>query len=244
MNEATTIPAPPGWGSDKLSDFLQQVINHQFATFVNLRPAFDLLGEVDACFLPIAENMVNPRRNQLSVLLLYRAHAAFRAACGSSMAGQSPETFVVLRSCLEYSGYALLIHQKPELGVVWLNRHEDPAKMREMRRQFQAVNVENSIRSADARLGEVYSDLYNRAIDFGGHPNTRGLTGSMQLEESEEGSHYMQIYLHGNDMPLRHCRKSTAQAGVCSLHIFQHIFSERFMLLGIRDKLIKLRTRL
>jgi hypothetical protein len=54
----------------------------------------------------------------------------------------------------------------------------------------------------------------------------------------------MQIYLHGNDMPLRHCRKSTAQAGVCSLHIFQHIFSERFMLLGIRDKLIKLRTRL
>lgn len=244
MEKIETIPNPAGWGEDKLSEYLQLARNNQLATFVNLRPEFDLLHEIDDCYVRVAENMLNPKRNLLSILLLYRSHAAYRAACGTSMAGQSPETFVLLRSCLEYSGYALLIHQDQSLALVWLNRHTDDATLRKMRREFQAVNVDNAIQSADAGLGRVYKELYNRAIDFGGHPNTRGLTGSMQLEEGPDLSRYLQIYLHGDGMALRHCLKSTAQVGVCSLHIFQHILPERFMLLGIREKLIELRKRL
>ena len=106
------------------------------------------------------------------------------------------------------------------------------------------MKVDSAIQSADAGLGRVYSELYDRAIDFGGHPNTRGVTGSMQLEEGPDLSQYLQIYLHGDDMALRHCLKSTAQVGVCSLHVFQHILPERFTLLGIREKLIELRKRL
>jgi hypothetical protein len=244
MDKIETIPNPPDWGDDKLSEYLQRARNNQLATFVNLRPAFDILKEIDECFVRIAANMLNPKRNLLAVLLLYRSHAAYRAACGTSMAGQSPETFVLLRSCLEYSGYALLIHKNPNLAVIWLNRHDDAAALREMRREFQAVNVEKAIQSTDAGLGRVYEELYNRAIDFGGHPNTRGVTGSMQLEKGPDLSQYLQIYLHGDDMALRHCLKSTAQIGLCSLHLFQHILTERFMLLGIREKLIELRGRL
>ena len=241
--KAKSIPTPPGWGEDKLSEFLQRVQKNQLGSFVNFRAEFELLREVDDCFVKIAENLLNPRKNILSVLLLHRSHAAYLAACGTSMAGQVPETFVLLRSCLEYSGYALLIHRDNELGVLWLNRHEDQAAFRKMRKEFQAIKVERTIIAVDAELGRIYSDFYNRAVDFGGHPNTRGVTGSMKMEETPDLKQYLQVYLHGDDMARRHALQSTAQVGVCSLHIFQHILPERFMLLGIRDRLIGLRGR-
>jgi hypothetical protein len=47
----------------------------------------------------------------------------------------------------------------------------------------------------------------------------------------------------GDSIALMHGLKSTAQSGLCSLHVFQHIFRERFQLLGLRERLAKLRTR-
>jgi hypothetical protein len=112
------------------------------------------------------------------------------------MAGQSPETFVLLRSCLEYSGYALLIHKEPNLAIVWLRRHQDEDTFRGLRKQFLAIKVARVIQSTDPRLGDLYNELYDRAIDFGGHPNAKGVTASMTRDEDS----YLAIYLHGDDI--------------------------------------------
>src|SRR5438270_6857614 len=65
--KAKSIPTPPGWGEDKLSEFLQRVQKNQIGSFVNFRAEFELLREVDDCFVKIAENLLNPRKNILSV---------------------------------------------------------------------------------------------------------------------------------------------------------------------------------
>jgi hypothetical protein len=221
---------------DKLWDFLQQVRYHQLATLTYFKPAFDMLGDVDDGFIRLLEKIEKPQINKLPSLFLYRSHAAYRAACGTSMAGQSPETFVLLRSCLEYSGYALQIHQKPTLDMIWLRRHKDDDALRAMRKQFTYENVKKAVQSTDAGLGSWYSQLYERAIDFGAHPNAKGVTLSMSWDEGS-------IYLHDDNLALHHCLDSTARTGLCSLYVFQHVLSEQFISLGLGKKLQELGRR-
>jgi hypothetical protein len=148
-----------------------------------------------------------------------------------------------LRSCLENAGYAQLIGSDIALAETWLRRHDDPETLSASKRAFQAGRVTEAIAEADGKLAAVYDELYQRTIDFGGHPNERAATGSMKLEEAPGVRHYQQVYLHGDGVPLLHALKSAAQIGVCSLHVFQHIFKERFQILGIRERLIELRKR-
>jgi hypothetical protein len=241
MTEPDELPPPPGWRDDKLSEFLGYARNNQFATFAKKQAEYALLREIDSAFLRVGENLINPK-NLLSANLFYRSHSAYRAACGTSMAGQLPETFVLLRSCLEYAAYGLHIYKNPALGVAWLDRHRDAEAFRAMKKEFLAVNVQKEIESVDTRLGQIYRTLYDRAIDFGGHPNVRGVAGNMAMDEQPDRVMMNHLYLHGDDDALLMALKSTAQVGVTSLHIFQHVFPERFMILGVRDTLAKFRT--
>jgi hypothetical protein len=240
MSEENRIASPTSnlcWGTDKLSEFLQRVRDHQLATFINIRPAFDVLREIDDCFVRISESMEKSQTSQLSLMFFDRCHAAYRATCGTSMAGQSPETFVLLRSCLEYSGYALLIHQKPHLEMVWLHRHNGDDARSKMRNAFTATKAKKGVQSTDPGLGHWYNDLYDNAIDFGAHPNAKGVTASMRFDEGS----YRQIDLHDDDLVLHHCLDSTARAGLCSLYVFYDILPERFIRLGISKKVDELR---
>lgn len=231
---------PPDWGTDGLSGYLKAVAENQHATFVHMKEQYRLLDRIDASFLKIGTNLLNPK-DAMGPLFLFRSHAAYRAACGAAMAGQVAETFVLLRSCLEYAGYGLRINHNPALGPVWLNRHESDAAIREMKKQFSYRAIRDEIQSCDGRLGQIFDDLYQRTIDFGGHPNERAMMSSMKITEGDGRTSLLQLYLHPGDMPMQHAMKSTAQAGATSLHLFQWAFKERFELLGIRAELEELR---
>ena len=62
------------------------------------------------------------------------------------------------------------------------------------------------------------------------------------MDEQPDRITLTHLYLHGDDDALLMGLKSTAQVGAASLHIFQHVFRERFMILGVRGMLEKLRT--
>jgi hypothetical protein len=158
------------------------------------------------------------------------------------MGTQLPETFVLLRSCLEYAGYGLHLNANPSLGQTWLKRHDDAAALRAMKKAFLGVEVEQTILATDKELARIYGELYERTIDFGGHPNLRGVLSNMMWNEGNEKRELQQIYLHANETTVLHALKTTAQVGMCSLHLFQHVFPERFSLLQIRDRLTQLRA--
>jgi hypothetical protein len=160
------------------------------------------------------------------------------------MGTQLPETFVLLRSCLEYAAYGLHLNANPSLGETWLKRHDDAAALKAMKKAFLGPEVEQTIVAKDKELGPVYKDLYERTIDFGGHPNLRGVVSNMLLKETADKRELQPVYLHADETIVLHALKTTAQVGVCSLHLFQHVLAERFLLLGIREKLIELRNRL
>lgn len=234
---------PSGWADDSLTEYIEAAYRQRFATFVNRKDWFQRLASLDQCFMRVvATDWVAP--TDIPPLLFFRCHSAYRVACEHAMAGQAAETFPQIRVCLEYAVYALHIHKNPGFDETWLRRHDDDDAMNAVKDEFTIGNIRATIGKADQHTAKVFNELYQTAIDFGGHPNERSVTGSLTINEQNGRMERQQIYLHADDLMLDHVLKTTAQTGVCALKIFQEVFTARFELLGVRAELLKLRKGL
>jgi hypothetical protein len=231
-DDGTLPPPPPGWGGDRLTEFHCAALLNSYATYVQMRPAANQLIDVDGAFHKAAENLRNPP-DVLGAMLLLRSHSAYRAATRLAMSGEAPETFPLLRACLEYALYAVHINRNPGYGEIWMRRHQDEAARKNVRKAFQHADVMNTLKVADAILASQVAALYERCVDFGAHPNERGMTGSMTMEKVSEGKLYAAVYAHDDSLTLSHLMKTTAQIGLGALLILSLIFNERFKDLGI-----------
>lgn len=240
----TTGKHPPkGWGHDELSKFLDVVHWNNWATFASKPVGFGLLRQIDEAFYTIATNLHQPQ-HVLEPMMLLRSHSAYRAACGLVMGGQVVDAFPSLRSVLEYATYALHIHHNPGHDEVWIRRHDDSASMKACRREFTARKVMATLEAVDKPLHDAIDTLYERAIDYGGHPNERGLTSAMQMKELADGAEFLHAYVVDDGVALTHAIKTTAQVGLGALLIFRTMFKERFDILGITPILDDLSARL
>ena len=89
----------------------------------------------------------------------------------------------------------------------------------------------------DARLSQHFKLLYNRTIDFGGHPNPSGTLNAIKLEKEKTSISYTTLALVTEELPLLHALENTRQVGLAVLFVFQHIFKQKFELLGIRKEM-------
>lgn len=233
---------PQGWGAKDLTAFLDLVRNNQYATFANHRDAVSVLERIDSAFMRIGSHLLNPK-DQLTPFFLYRSHSALRAASACAMAGQTVETFVLLRSCLEFAAYALQIDKVQGARQKWLDRHKDESSRKAATNAFRMDHMRPTIAKCDARLEKIFGGLYQRCIEYGAHPNEQAVWGSLQLKEGADRVEVLQIYLHKDGAALRAAVKGTAEIGLCALFILQHVsaFTARFELLGLKQELQSLR---
>jgi hypothetical protein len=238
-----TNPTPPGWGQDELSKFLQKTHEQQYATFHNKCDATAKLIAIDGLFVRVSNEWLNPK-SEISAMLFLRCHAAMRAASGEAMAGQVVESFRQSRGMMENAAYAVHIHRNSHLGKVWLNRHADETGMKASKSEFKHGNVMKSVKSANVHAGGRFEMLYQRTIDFGGHPNERSVTGSMKMTKQADRREMLALMLHGDDAAFNAGLKSVTQCAMVSLEMLQVIFNARFELLGVNEAMIKLRAGL
>lgn len=234
---------PSGWGEDSLSDFVTRALNNIFATH-DQRPAdYGRLVEIDRVFRTLLENL-NHTDEWFAGFFVLQSHSAYLGAARLSMSGQLSETYVVLRSCLEHALYGLYLSAHPEHVSTWLDRHKDEASRKKARRHFEMRILFEHLLATDPSRHEPIKLLYERTIDYGAHPNPRALVSALEQEESEGSIHFQRLYLVGDDEPLHLCLRSTAQVGVGSLEVFRNIYRTRYELLGIEERLRKLRSGL
>ncbi len=157
------------------------------------------------------------------------------------MSGQAAETFPQLRSCLEYALYALHINEYPALAEVWLRRHENEESLQEVKRSFRHVRIMKTLLARDVALHSSLSELYQRTIDFGGHPNERAVSNSSKIRIEGDTMVIRNQFLHGDSSALDHALRTNAQIGLGSLMVFQLIYKERFDLLGLHDTIESLK---
>ncbi|MGE3248635.1 MAG: hypothetical protein AB7J28_01150 [Hyphomonadaceae bacterium] len=125
-----------------MTKFLAAAHGNRYATFVKKREATTLLIQIDACFFKVVDGWINPRP-WFPGLLYLRSHAAFRAACGYSLSGQTADAYPLLRTCLEFAAYALHMTVNPTLQAVWLRRHDDDDCMRAVKTQFTVASTQH-----------------------------------------------------------------------------------------------------
>jgi hypothetical protein len=238
-----STPAPPGWGKDELSRFLQQTHQQQYATFHNKKEAVGRLVAIDDLFVRVSKAWLNPP-SEIEAMLFLRCHAAFRAAAGEAMAGQVVESYRQCRGMMENAAYAVHIHREPSLAKVWLDRHVSEAGMKASKKAFRHELVAQSVTTANMHAGKRFNDLYQRTIDFGGHPNERSVTGSMKVVEEPDRRVMLAIMLHGDDLALDMALKSVAQCAMVSLEMLQVLYDAKFEILGINAAIISLRRGL
>ena len=58
-------------------------------------------------------------------------------------------------------------------------------------------------------------------INFGGHPNQRGVVGSIRVTHDQDKALVTNVYLEGEGLALYHALKTTAQTGICALRLLQ-----------------------
>lgn len=246
-NVATGVEAqgrkPPGWGDDQLAAFLDVASDNVLGTYAQMRPEYATMQTVDAAYVTFMDALLNPQ-DPIAPLFVLQAHAAFRAAAGLAMSGQSSPAFMVMRGCLESSLYGLYFNRHFETFEVWAHRHDDEEARRRVKNEFTIRRLRDCLGAIDPETNDVVGQLYEKTIDFGAHPNVLALAGAFRASRAEGRQQFKVIYLTADPLTIRGTMKSVAQSGVCSLLIFRNVFAERFDLLGITDTLRELRARL
>jgi hypothetical protein len=225
------------WGTDYLTQFLERVHDNQRGNHQKFAGPYSIMQRIDNCFVSAGKNLRNPTPALTAVLFL-RSQYAYKTAAGMTLAGQATETFVMLRSCLEYAGYALAMFAEPPLEAVFANRHMDDPTMKAQKEKSQIGAIRKVVAGFDTKLAENFHIFYSRAIDFGGHPNPHATFSTMELEPNNS---ILTLAMTNDEKVVLHSMKSTAQAGLTALFIFQHIFKAKFELLGIRAEMDALR---
>jgi len=141
--------------------------------------------------------------------------ASFRVA----LSGHPAAVFPLVRTSLEAACYAFLMNSDPELEQIWLDRHRDVEGLAKCRKAFTPAvkNTSAAINQIQDGSGDFIRQMYEAAIDFGGHPNVSSVMRHLSLRETEEQNHVNLAGLYGAAAP------ATAQALVACLEFGQAI---------------------
>lgn len=244
MEKLDPIEPPPGWGTDELSNFLEISQRNTYATFHILRPPYEKLAGIDRLYRKVIDNLSHSA-SWFAALFVLRSHSSYLAAARMALSGQVPETYLLLRGCLENAIYGFYIDRHPELRETWLRRHDDAEAMKLVRKEFQIGPILSSVEAAHSNTGAIARTLYDRTIDYGAHPNERALSQVLGMNRGEGEVRFEVRYLmKGKDVAFGLALKTCAQVGVCGLDLFYLVYPQRFDILAITDDLQQLKRDL
>lgn len=229
---------PAGWKKPKLTPYLENLWGNTLGTFARKQEAHRLC-RIDDLMSEIGDDWTGMKPSSIALvplMMFFRCHSAFRAAAAIGMGGATTEGMAVLRLSLEWAGYSALIAQKPELADIWWERDSDVKAKKTMRRSFGHEDILVAIKSYDPQLASAYSDLYERLIQFGAHPNEKAVSANLQMKRDTAELALNQIYLHEDNLQLDQWIRTANQIGICVLKTFGFIHVQRYEQLGMNQR--------
>ena len=106
-----------------------------------------------------------------------------------ALSGHSSAVYPLLRTSLEAACYAYKIAKTPELSATWLERDTSTESRKRFRAQFgQAVADVAKVFDDAPDFSASIRQMYDAAIEFGGHPNPRAVLDHMDIDADSEGN--------------------------------------------------------
>lgn len=231
-NPNQAIQRPSGWGDDSLSTFMIMAEENGYATFQNEKVYYDKLSQIYATFEK-AIDVMHDSSNWFELLLFIKARGAFLAASRLGMATQVAETSPLIRAVIENSLYGFFLHKHPEYSKTWLERHKNKEAKKEVKEIFVIGSMIDNLKFSNKSLGKIAKKLYEQSIDYGAHPNEKGLMMALKYTKSNNYVRYDVMHLTDNPMAITFSLKFIAQSAVLCLKILQLIIPERFEITGL-----------
>ena len=187
------------WEKPNITGYFEALWGNAVATFARKQESHWLCRIDDVIFKMGSswKGGVPTARSIVPLMLYFRSHSAFRGAAALGMGGAHVEGYANLRQCLEFAGYAAQVFDDPALADIWWDRDQDEESEKKVRRTFTHGAVRTAIEKHDAKLAGVYELLYDRIIQFGGHPNEKSVTANLKLDFQKDETVLLQIYLKG-----------------------------------------------
>src|SRR5258708_10058835 len=117
-----------------------------------------------------------------ALLLFLNAYQLFLAGARIALSGHPAAIFPLMRTALESASYGFLLEQQPALSEIWSNRHRSEADKKACRKTF---TFDRAIAGVNDKAPDIYrlaKEAYEGAIDFGAHPNLRGVFGHITVD--------------------------------------------------------------
>ncbi|EMK3529561.1 hypothetical protein V8099_003778 [Pseudomonas aeruginosa] len=114
------------------------------------------------------------------------AYQLFLAGLRMALSGHCAAVFPLLRTALESAAYASLMTHKPELQKVWTRRHQGEDEKRACRNAFIFKNAIELLKERAPDIHELATQAYEGAIDYGAHPNIKGVFGHVSIDDQRE----------------------------------------------------------
>jgi hypothetical protein len=238
-------PEPPDWGNDPLSKLFKDADYNARVTAANYPRVFESLQMVDAAFSRAREIVEKDSSFARLVprFLLVRTHSSFLAAIRAGMSGQIGEAFVLLRAGVEQSWYALHMatgHDADRRTEIWLRRNESDAAKASCKSEFTVKNVRSTHEDLDAPAAADLHQIYETLVDYGAHPNQMGVFTSIKSQESATEVTFQVGILHPAELPVMVTLRLAIAVAIGALKIFQLIYPERFILMGLDSEIQRL----
>ncbi len=109
-----------------------------------------------------------------------------------------------------------------------------------MKKEFRIVVIMKYVDKIGDHIGSVIRELYERTIDYGGHPNPRGVMGTMRVKGNEHDVVVMVDYITDNQLQIELAMKTAAQVGIGVLKLFEAVFTKQFKRVGLSERIVRL----
>lgn len=130
----------------------------------------------------------------IALILFMNAYQVWMAGIRAALSGHSVAVFPTLRTALESAAFGGLIVENPELSEVWSHRHRDEASHKACRKAFTFDRAIAPLEAKAPSLHWLAVQAYSNAIDYGAHPNIKGVFGHVTMDEDRSDNHVAVVH--------------------------------------------------
>jgi len=197
--------------------------------------------EIHDLYYEIGDALSSLDEERLPLLwFILMAGSAWAAGTRTVLGGQQSDAHPQFRASLEYAAYALHLQKHPGDLPTWLNRHQPEGSEQAVRNTFTAGALKTAAAQAGPVMLRVFTELYDRTIAFGAHPNERALFSRLKVERAD-GYVGSTLLLQTDDVRvIEFGLKTGCQAGSFGLAAAAKLFPERLRISGITDRIEQL----
>lgn len=182
--------------SESLAAYLEAAADVQTEALQVLPAWMDVYKEIDQIWrLELFEGATGaaPVASSLCMQSFFFWLASVRVA----LSGHSSATYPLLRTSLEAACYARRIAQDGALARVWLDRERDAAGRKACIKAFGSAVAEVAKSFEDEpSFATSIREMYDAAIDFGAHPNPRGILEQIRMEDTDGHTYVTTTAIH------------------------------------------------